>query len=150
MKFTIVVDVDIDKVPEASVIELKKLIEINAENSIGPVVSIGQGDQSNVGWHYVARWHEDDFAQCLEENGIYVCPENVDTLLYACRHMDDRMVEAGWNYMNDVLGYCNFKPEFECEVCGEEIGEEDNGICESCRDELETDLLDEDDEEEEE
>lgn len=146
MKFTLVVDVDTDRLPKMNMDELKKFIEVNTENSLGSVVSIGQGDQSNIGWHYIARWHEDDFAQCLEDNGVYVSDENIDTLLYACRHMDDSMVEAGWNYMNYVFGDCDFHAEFECEVCEEEITKEDNGICESCREELEADLLDDEEE----
>lgn len=132
MLFTIVVDVDPNEFPEG---DLKEKVKANIENNIGPVDSIGQGDQSNVGWHYITRWHEDDFRQMLEDNGIFTSDENVSTLMYACRHMDDSQVESGWEAMQWAMNECSFESEFKCKYCEEEITEEENGMCDFCREE---------------
>lgn len=134
MRFTVVVEVDPEGYPEG---DLTELVKSHIENDIGKVYSIGIGDESNVGWHYVTRWHYDDFEQMLVDRGVYPSEENVSTLMYACRHMEDAQVESGWNHMDYVAGDCSFEPEFKCEHCGEEIMEEDNGLCDFCREEME-------------
>lgn len=58
-------------------------------------------------WFGQVRWCEDDLRLALENNGYPVTENNIAKLYNLCNshHFVDYMVEAGWEYMFNIIGY---------------------------------------------
>lgn len=58
-------------------------------------------------WFGQVRWCEDDLKAALEAQGYPVTENNIAKLYALCdRHwFTDRMIEAGWEYIYDNIGY---------------------------------------------
>lgn len=61
----------------------------------------------NAEWFGQVRWCEEDFETALKENGYPVTENNINKLMAACQShwFTDHMVEAGWEYIYNNIGY---------------------------------------------
>lgn len=62
---------------------------------------------NNTEWFGVVRWCEDDLKNALEVVGYPVTENNISKLYAVCNShwFTDHMIEAGWEYMYDNIGY---------------------------------------------
>jgi hypothetical protein len=62
---------------------------------------------NNTEWFGVVRWCEDDLKDALATVGYPVTDNNISKLYDICNShwFTDHMVQAGWEYMYDNIGY---------------------------------------------
>ena len=58
-------------------------------------------------WFGQVRWCEDDLKVALEDKGYPVKENNIAKLYTLCdsHWFIDQMIEAGWEYMYNIIGY---------------------------------------------
>lgn len=58
-------------------------------------------------WFGQVRWCEDDLKVALEDKGYPVTENNIAKLYTLCdsHWFIDQMIEAGWEYMHNIIGY---------------------------------------------
>ena len=85
--------------------ELAKLDHIHVLVYISREVHYDVGD--NEEWFGQVRWCENDLKSALEENGYPITENNIAQLYSLCdtHWFTDHMIEAGWEYINNQIGY---------------------------------------------
>ena len=70
---------------------------------------------NNTEWFGVVRWCEGDLKAALQERGYPVTENNIAKLYGICSHhsFEDCMVDAGWNFMCNNIGYDDGWDEYE-------------------------------------
>ena len=60
-------------------------------------------------WWGIVRWCEDDVIGCLEDHDIEPTPENVREVKDNLGHMEDEMIEIGWDCIDTAVWNLKWK-----------------------------------------
>ena len=58
---------------------------------------------TNNGYYFIVRWCDNDIAEALGEYGVEATESNIEEVKMRCRHIEDRMIESGWDVIESAI-----------------------------------------------